>query len=216
MTKEKLNELLDELHIEKNKWLDMYEIEGIILASGRGIYPDWKHIRTLITDNLDLLIRYGNSSPYGARLTFSNSISIDGMTIRLNSADLIQESVFYPGFRYPQVGDIIRLTHGPKTCLGESIITSASIGANCTILELSKPLPTTRSGMLSFYNPIEYDETLCMHSNPIEGVYMKFHPNMLQNTKKYGGYHELIKCKEISEIILKVVAKKNQKTYTVK
>lgn len=216
MTKEKLRDILDNLHIKTNVWTELYEIEGIVLNSGKGIYPNWAHMRFLITDNMEILIRYGSSEPYGARLTYSNNISFDGLSVRLNTADLIQDSVFYPGFRYPIAGDVLRLTKGTTSCLAESIITHVSINSNCTCLELARPIPTNTHGRLSFYNPIEYNEETCMHSNPVEGVYMKFLPNRLQNTKKYGGFHEIIKCKEIEEITLKVLSKRNQKTYTIK
>lgn len=216
MKKEVFSKILSDLNIALNEWTDLYEIDGIILTNGRGIYPDWRHMRFLITDSYDILIRYGSSKPYGARLTNLFNISIDGQDIMLNTADLIPDSIFYPGFRYPQVGDILRYTRG-KSLLNESPIISARVCANQTNISLGMPLTLRTKGMLSFYDPLEYTSgTECMHSNPIEGVYMKFTPNELNNVKRYGGYHESIRCKDISEVVLKVVSKRFQKTYSVK
>lgn len=216
MKREVFSKILTDLNIKTNEWTDLYEIEGIMLSNGRGIYPDWKHMRFMITDSMDILIRYGLSKPYGARLTGLFNISIDGMDLSLCTSDLLPETIYYSEYRYPHVGDIIRYTRG-KTVLNESPIMEVHVASNQTTIALGSPLTLRTKGMLSFYDPLEYTgKTECMHSNPIEGVYMKFSPNELNNTKKYGGYHELIKCKEISEVILKVVSKKFQKTYSVK
>lgn len=216
MKKEIFCKIIHELNIKYNEWIDLYEIDGIILNNGRGIYPDWKHMRFLITDSHDILIRYGTSTPYGARLTSLFNISIDGQDLSLNTSDLLPETIYYSEYRAPRSGDIIRYMRG-KILINESPIMSVSIGANQTCIALGTPISTRTRGLLSFYDPLEYTGgSECMHSNPIEGIYMKFKPNELNNIKKFGGYHELIKCKDISEVVLKVVSKKFQKTYSVK
>lgn len=216
MKKDNFREILNSLEIHTEEWTDLYEIESIFLNNGRGIYPDWKHLRFLITKDMDILIKYGDSKPYGARLTHLFNISIDGIDITLSTPELLPETMFYSGYRYPRAGDILRYTNGKKV-LNEVVITKVNIYANQTYMNISSPLSLREHGNLSFYDPLEYENTSnCIHSNPIEGIYMKFTPNEMKNHKKFGGYHELIKCKEISEIKLKVVSRKFQKIYSIK
>ena len=65
--------------------------------------------------------------------------------------------------------------------------------------------------MMSYFDAVEYDKVTCMHSDPIEGVYMKFSEN---SSKK--GFQEVIKLKNIDAIILNVCSKRFKKKFSVR
>ena len=50
MEKEKFEEIINKLHIPRNKFHLLHEIDNIQLTSGKGIYPNWKYLKFLITD----------------------------------------------------------------------------------------------------------------------------------------------------------------------
>ena len=60
MDKDKFEKLINELEFERNKWLDFSEIDTILLKNGRGIYPDWRHMRFMINDKNEILIKHGS------------------------------------------------------------------------------------------------------------------------------------------------------------
>jgi len=80
MKKEKYEEIIENLKLPKNTWITLTEFDSIVLSNGVGIYPNWQHMRFLLTDN-EIIIKHGYSEPYGARLAFRFSISTDGMSI---------------------------------------------------------------------------------------------------------------------------------------
>lgn len=80
MKKEKFNEIIDNLKLERNEWQYLSEIASIVLKNGRGIYPNWEYERFLIT-NKHILIKHGISEPYGARLGTNFNIGMNHMDI---------------------------------------------------------------------------------------------------------------------------------------
>ena len=51
MKTEKINEIRDQLDLEREKWYTLYDIDSIQLKNGVGIYPNWKFMRFLFTEN---------------------------------------------------------------------------------------------------------------------------------------------------------------------
>ena len=212
MTKERFEEIITNLKLEKNKWITLGEIESIIFSDGTGIYPNWKHIRFLITDGNEILVRHGDSEPYGARLNYIFSLSTDGCSLSFPPGNVVAQSEYYSNFRIPKSGDIIRSTIGTEKCLSESIVSSVLNAGNMCLISTINPIVMNKESRLSFYDPSEYDADICMHSTESEGIYMKFHPNCNgKKDKKFGIYHDIIKIKNIAEINLKLFVK--LKTY---
>lgn len=210
MKKENFIEFLKNAKIEKDKWTTLPEVESIVLSSGRGIYPNWKHLRFKVYDDI-IFVQHGDSEPYGARLGNMFSLSGDKTKISFPPSSILAE-VNYP-FRQPVVGDILRVTNGKNNLTSEAMIVNVLKASNCTVYTLSNPINATNDFRLSFYDPTQYEEHSCMHSSEIEGFYMKFTANQGKE-RKTGIFHELIKVKDISEIKIKLGIK--NKTYTVK
>lgn len=212
MRKEQFNEIIEDLKIEKNKWLTLGEVESILLSDGRGIYPNWRHMRFKFTDD-SILIKHGDSFPYGARLGNIFNINNDMKQISFPPSSIIAPSEFYSDFRLPKSGDIVRFTNGASTLLSECLVENVLMTSNVFVIKLVNRANIGKDFRISFYDPQEYDKDICMHSSEVEGIYMKFSENDGKQ-RKSGIFHETIKCKEISEIMLKLAYK--NKTYTIR
>jgi len=218
MEKEKFEEIVLKLKLERNKWLLFHELESIILSNGKGFYPDWKYLRFLISDDNKIFVRHGKIKPYGARLGSPLSVAGDYSYITFPRTDRgvpIENSSFYDEwFRQPQFGDVLRVTENLKTVYGESIITGVKGTFNSVIVELATPLKFPRTGKLSFYDPsFLSDRDNCIHSTIHEGIYMYFSSNPVKKMGKFGETHEVIKIKDIKEINLKVGKEYFNKTF---
>ena len=211
MRKEEILNIAKELDITLEEWNEFYEIESINLISGKGIYPNWRHLRFLISKDGDIYVKHGESKPYGARLTLNFSITIDGLGVHLSAIDTVPGTDYYEKFRLPAVGDTLRYSDGSKI-VNESIITKVSRGSNCIILDVFPKLNTETYGKLSFYN-VNERQILSMHGAPVEGIYMNFFENSGKRHKVYGVFHEIIKPKEVKSINLNIRSKYNQKTF---
>lgn len=209
MTYERFNEILENLKLEKFKWLDLTgEIESLVLKNNIGIYPNWKHHRFLITDK-SILVKHGDSVPYGARLSNIFTISADFTGITF-PGKLIVPTPFYNDFRIPKRGDILCASYDKDTVYSCVIVEEVINAMNGTFIKLSQPLKIGKEFHLSFYDPLEYLPDICMHGEYYEGIYMKFLERPGKKSK-YGVFHETIKIKNIQEINLKLSAK--LKTY---
>lgn len=218
MQKEKFEEIVNKLKYEKNKWLLFHEIDNIVLESGRGFYPNWKHLKFLIADDR-IIVKHGQVKPYGARLNGLMYISGDHKTLtfsRTNEGINIESSSFYnEWFRQPKVGDYIRITEGMELTHGESPIMDVIYNINSVMIVLALPIKVPLSARVSFYDysVLASDRENCIHSTFQEGIYMHFIPNQAKPDKKYGIFHEEMKIKEIKEINLKVGKEFFNKTY---
>ena len=210
MTKEKYEEIIKNLNLEKNKWQTLTEIESIVLNDGIGIYPNWVHMRFLLTDN-EILIKHGSSVPYGSRLSCRFAISPNNMSLSFPPESVIVNSEFAVPFRKPKPGDILRATKGEKV-LCECLVSKVMNVMNGFYIDLSNPLRFSNDARLSFYDPGMYSENDCIHGTEIEGIYLKFTENHGKE-KKFGIQHESIKIKEIKEINLKLL--RHNKTYKI-
>lgn len=219
MEKEKFREIVDKIGYERDKWHMFHEIESIVLNSGRGLYPDWKHLRFLITSSNKLLVRHGRSEPYGARLNNVTMLSGDFRSITFSAGSegvSLEPSPFYPqGFRQPRTDDIIRVTEGISRSYGESHIKEVRMTINGVIIDLWEPLQFPRTGRVSFYDPrvLVGDKDNCIHSTMHEGIYMHFVGN--ESKRRFSGltFHEEIKIKDIREINLSIGSSYYGKTY---
>lgn len=214
MKKEKLKEVIENLKLPLNKWLDFDEIESIKLNNGKGVYPNWKHMRFLVKSNYQILIKHGDSIPYGGRLSLQYSKSFDGSSISISSKNPVPDCEYYSDFRLPKEGDVIRATEGFKV-YGESLITKAVYASNAIHLSVIPNIICPETARFSFYDPKELtDKNNCMHSSIVEGIYMKFEGN-IDNKKRNNYYEEIIKPKDIKEINLKIGSKYLNKTYKI-
>lgn len=211
MKKEKYEEILNNLELPKEKWLTLTEFSSIILNNGIGIYPNWLHMRFLLLDN-EIIIKYGESQPYGARLGNRFLISNDLLSIQFPPESIIAPSVYYSTFRAPKSGDIIRSTIGTEKVISESVVENSYNGSNTFLIEVSSPIKLPKEARLSFYDPKEYNIGTCIHGTEAEGIFMKFKENN-GKSKKYGIQHQIIKIKEIQEINLKLSIR--NKTYKI-
>ena len=91
--------------------MTLTEIESIILNDGRGIYPNWVHMRFLITND-SIVIKHGYSEPYGGRFNYRFAISNDAMSLSFPPSNILAPTLFTEPFRQPKVGDIVRSTIG--------------------------------------------------------------------------------------------------------
>lgn len=210
MKKEKFEEFLVNAKIEKNKWIKLDEVESIVLSSGKGIYPNWRHLRFLITNN-EILIQHGNSFPYGGRLQLNYTISYDHMTVNFAPGDLYVPSIYAKSFREPKIGDTLVSINTYGKIDSECIIMNVKKYMNLTSLDLASPIMAKNGSKLAFYDPSEYNKELCSHGDIADGIYMKFKENE-GKVKKLGIYHEKIKISDIKEINLNL---KCEKTYKV-
>lgn len=210
MNKERFEEIIENLKLEREKWLTLTEIDSIVLNDGRGIYPNWVHMRFLITKENNIVIKHGSSEPYGTRFANRFSISPDCISLAFPPEAVISE-IYYGGqFRLPREGDIIRSTVGCFKVLSESMITKVYNTANTFYIDVTNPIKIKPDSHLSFYDPKEFNQDSCVHASEVEGIYLKFQENNGKN-KKYGVQHETIKVKQIKEINLKL--SKLNKTY---
>lgn len=210
MKKEQFKEIIEELNLHKFEWLQLNEIDSFVLSNGRGVYPNWKHLRFQILDD-SIFVQHGDSVPYGGRLGNVFSISSDNRQIAFPPGSVLADTPYQ--FRLPRVGDIVCATDGHKKSPKFSAMIINIINAsNQFVIQLSNPVIPSNDFRLSFYDPAEVEENICMHSTEVEGLYMKFSPNY-GKPKKYGIKHEVIKIKDIKEIKLKLAS---QKIYTIK
>jgi len=221
MKKFQLDDIISQLDIPRNKWLILNDFSAIILESGRGIYPNWEHIRFLITDKSEILIRYGESKAYGARLPFTFDYRPGSDFIEFSGRLKIEDCKYYKDFRCPKQGDMIRITKMNGETLGEAMVTSTTDFMTTTLIKLSNPMMFERGAGMSFYDPIVYaTQESPMHSSIVPGIYMGFTPNFSKvRNKRFGCCHELIRPKDIKEIhfmlksdrVYKVEGEKNEK-----
>lgn len=209
MDKLKFEEIIHKLELKKEEWMDLDEIESIVLKDGRGIYPNWKYLRFLIKPDLTMLIQHGKCEPYGDRLASEFIVSYDRKTFSFKRDNVLSELSGFKPFRLPIIGDFICSTDGDKL-ISEAVIVNVVNSSNMFIIDTSMPL---KPGRLSFYSATNRS-WLDMHSTHIEGKYMKFCHNDGKTDKKYGFYNEVIKFKEIKEINLKIGSKK-YKTFKI-
>ena len=214
MKNENFEEIVNQLKLEKNKWISFSDIDSIILNNGRGVYPNWRHLRFLINDRNEIYIQHGKSEMYGARLSTLYSIAYDNSSISYSGGAIVLPDI-NGNFRAPESGDIIRVGYRKAPCFYETVISSVVYGYNGCIIKLIMPIPKTPDNefRFSFYDPKIYNEKDCIHGTEEEGIYMKFIPNSGKTNKLYGIFHEKINIKEISEINLKL---KTNKTYSLK
>lgn len=209
MEKKNLEEIFKKLDIPYEKWIELDEIESIILNDGRGVYPDWRHVRFLIKPDLTIMVQHGKCEPYGDRLASEFVVSFDKKTFSFKRDNVLSELNGFKPFREPIIGDFICSTDGNKL-LSEAVIINISKASNLFIITASQSL---KPGRLSFYSASNRN-WLDMHSTHVEGKYMKFIRNNGRSDKNYGFYNEIIKPKEIKEINLQIGTKK-QKTFKI-
>jgi len=208
---EKFNEFIENLKLERETWQLFSDIESIVTNDNIGYYPNWQHLRFLISDN-EIYVCHGTSIPYGARLAGTFSISSDNLSLQFLPGKIIAASPYYNDFPLPKMGDIIRSTMGTNKVLSENLIINTLYSSNCYYIKLMNPLRFNENAHLSFYVPSEFDKMTCVHGTESEGIYMKFIANEGKNSK-IGVYQEIIKVKNIKEINLKVNSK--LKTYKI-
>lgn len=207
MTKERFNEIITNLKFEKNKWYTFSEIDSIFLEDGRGIYPNWMHMRFLINEKDEILIQHGNSKPYGARLSTNLRFLIGYRAMQFHPSSFIIPTKYYTEFRYPKSGDVLIVSNGKNSIINEAIITSISVNPGLITIDLTNPIIVNQECNFSFFDPSQYEEDKCIHGTEEEGIYMKFFPNSGKNYKNFGVFHEIIKIKNIKEINLRLYVK---------
>ena len=213
MKNEKINEIRDQLDLEREKWYTLYDIDSIQLKNGVGIYPNWKFMRFLFTEN-EIFIKHGTSVPYGGRIISKFMISSSQMSISFPYGPLLSPVNIHKDFREPCSGDILVASDSDGNIVSECFIQKINRGMNGTTIILANPITLKKDILLSFYDPKMYCSDDCVHSTIVPGVYMKFTEN--ENGifhKKYGKYQEIIKNKNIISFSLKLISKK---TYTAK
>lgn len=211
MEKERFEEVVENLKLEKYKWQYLNEFDSIELKNGKGYYPDWSHLRFLIGDKF-IFVKHGISEPYGARLKYIFNLSYNGMNLNFPAGNPVIPSTYYNDFRAPRVGDVIRSSEDVDKILSESIIKEVMNTGNSFIINISNPIKISKESHLSFYDPLLYNQENCMHATEVEGIYMKFKENHGKKSK-YGIYQDVIRIKDIAAINLKLSVK--QKTYKI-
>jgi hypothetical protein len=220
MEKSNFEEIITKLNYPKNKWLFFHEIESLFLKSGKGIYPNWKHLKFLVKDDNNILVKHGRVKPYGARLSGLIYVSGDFTSMTFTTTERgipIENSSFYGEvFRQPKPGDIIRTSEGVTNIIGESHIKAIKPQLNSIIVDLWSPIKINKNSRISFFDPnisaAKSDD--CIHGTISEGIFMLFIPNEIKSpNKKYGIFHEEIKWKDIKEINLTVGKEYFDKTY---
>lgn len=212
MKSEKLNEIRGQLELNTDEWYTLYDVDSILLKDGKGIYPNWKFLRFLFTEN-EIFIKHGNSKPYGSRLSTKFSISSTQMSVSFPYGPVVSSVSYHPDFRSPKEGDILVALDSNNNIVSECVIKKVVTGMNGTIVSLLNPIVLKKDIVLCFYDPTEYDPKLCIHGTIVPGVYLKFSENSGYTHKKYGVYHEIIKSKNIISFDLKLISKK---TFTTK
>lgn len=212
MTSEKLNEFLNNMKLEKGKWVTLYDIDRIELRGGIGVYPNWRFMRFLFTDN-EVLVRHGNSKPYGARLNTKFMFSMDYCSVSFQYGPLIASVNTHEDFRNPKTGDILVATNESGIIVSESIISRVTSAINGHTIHLANPVAPAPGIFLSFYDPTCFNPETSIHGKILTGVYTTFVENPGSKHKKYGVYHEIIKIKNIESFDLKLIS---NKTYNVK
>lgn len=211
MKNEKFKEIVEKLNLEREQWIKLSEISSIILSDGRGVYPNWCYMRFLISDKDELFIRYGESTPYGARLNTHFSRNYDNSAF-LFPVNPVPNTQYYENYRLPTTNDILRASDNGEL-IDEVGIREVQHAYNGLMITPLRPLRLVERFALSFYDPFQYDGKSCMHSDEIDGIYMKFKENPGRLHKKYGVYQEIIRPKEISSINLKLGLYNIFKTY---
>ena len=211
MKRDNYEDFLNQLDYKKNIWYTLNDIDSFILTNGIGIYPNWCHTRFLFKDN-DILVQHGYSKPYGARLTSTYAIGNDRLTVQFPPGKIIIPTDYYSDFRMPKSGDILVSSAGKNRILSESLIRDIIISRNVITIYLSNPVITNQESRFSFYDPTEFNHE-CNHGNIVEGIYMKFYNNPGRVDRKLGTFHEIIRVKDISEVILCLSSKK---TYNIR
>lgn len=210
MTKEKYEEFIKNLNIEKNKWYVLNDINSIIQKDGVGTYPKWTNLRFAFREN-NILVCHGKPKIYGARLSTRFNVSTDRVNISFPPGSIVINN--FETFREPKIGDIIVSSDGVGNILSESIITSIKYGLNMTTITVMTPVKLNQNAKLSFYDPEVKLSQMSIHGTIQEGIYIDFIPN--DSGKIYNDlkYHEVIKVKNIVEINLNLRTK--NKTYKI-
>jgi len=155
----------------------------------------------MITKKDEILVQYGNSYPYGARMPLNYNLDASG-NIVFNVFNRIENTSYYENFRLPHMGDTIRFSNNGKI-LDEVPLINVKKYMNGTYLTLLKPI-AYKNVSISFFDTTEYtNDELCMHGDIIEGIYMKFVPNETKHLRKII-YHDIIKIKNIKSIRLHI------------
>lgn len=190
-------EIIKKLKIEKNKWQTFDLIEKIVLKNGISIKPDWKYKRFFITEKNNILIKYGNSKPYGGKFQNNFSVSLSGTEI------YFQGKLKCDNFRLPKLFDIMYFSNKKENFEFEIPIKDVKFYFNKTVIFLSKKINFEwKNKNISFYSLLER-KPLSMHSKEQEGVFMNFFENKGRKKYKKNIYHKKIKLKNILYIDLK-------------
>lgn len=207
MKNEKVNEIREQLKINKKEWTTLYDVDSILLRDGIGVYPNWKFTRFLFSEN-EIFIKHGTSEPYGGRLSPKFVISSTGRFMNFQYGPVLSPVSYHRDFRDPKAGDIVVFSDG-STIVGECLIKNIIYSSNGTVIEFVNAAPMRNDLLASFYDPKEYDESKCIHGNIFPGVYLKFTENQNGHfNKTFGRYHEVIKYKNIESFNLKLISKK--------
>ena len=198
---------MSKLQYPLGQWHGYLDIESIQLRDGRGIYPDWRHLRFLC-DGKDILIRHGRSSPYGGRISGLFMISEAGNPIvtPLGSGELKAiPSEAYGFYRDFAPGDTLTVSIDGKH-VGQSLITSVQRYVSDKRIFLATPLiGDMRRAEFGFYDTMLYNSNVseCLHGILADRIYERFVPNPGRNSR-YGEYQESIRIKDIDRIFLRV------------
>ena len=210
----KILNAFQQLNIPKNEWIICQEISSIIFKDGKGIYPDWKHLRLLFDEYGRIFIKYGESIPYGARLPLNANFHPGYDFVSFFGSFCVPETEYYKEFRLPKSGDMIRIADASGRVFGESMIEAVNIFSNQTIIKFSNQIMSTPMPLFSFYDPFERKPE-SMHGTLIPGIFMNFVPNKGKlKTKSFGSFHEVRKVKDIVEINLNLAY--NNKIYKIR
>lgn len=215
MEREALKEIWEKLKYKENEWIFLYEVDSILLNGGRGIYPDWRHMKFMLSGGT-IYIRHGYVEPYGARISglMSQSYDKESLYFALGEDGIhVEKNDMYGWFRQPKPGDVLHISSSESMSV-EGYIKELSRNINGVIIKLWYPINIPRDARLSFYDPAFLsDKENCIHSAVYPGIYMHFIPNPGKEHKKYGVFHEIIKVKSIESIHLKVKSQDNNKTF---
>lgn len=114
MERSEFNKFVENIGYQKFKYYSFREIESIIFKNGIGIYPNWKKMKFMITDD-DILILHGRLEPYGGRIKglINFSGAYDYMMLNMSKHGLILDTKSFYGrdFRPPRDGDTLRLVY---------------------------------------------------------------------------------------------------------
>jgi len=166
----------------------------IELNDNSGKYPDFKHLRYLFQDN-KILVQHGHSELYGDKLLGLKMVSGNHLSLYFSREMKVLN------FRFPKIGDQLRVHDGKK--FAQSPIMNVHGDMLYVIIDLAIPLNIPLNARISFYDTNIYssDKQNCVHSTFEEGRYLRFIPNDGKKKCNDRPYHEVIKIKDIKDIV---------------